>query len=1048
MTLGPTILLPPLYEIQRHIQRIHEKYGENKMRLEVLDDSQEIDVVANGWAPRAVVFSFLSMLSEQLYRYNMLKATIHQEKKLKQRISETFLAIFIIIILVFLGMLIAFVLVPRFKKYTKMAITFAKLETAYYLILSLGISIYLLFLVIMVYKKNKIIYESYYETDALFSNEESIKHLISMMKPETKSMFDIMQRKQFSCKGINPLIGYFLKLNRNFDVKYSFIPDSVNSGARNDAAMRTRRTFNFTDNRQIPYKLTSDSLLDIKNLPASVVFNNEKFVDPFVKDKNYIGDPELLKRKLQKYDIFGQYARIRDAVMYFESFLSSSIDRDSNMDDAVYERLTNTIKSMLIINNIIATNDLHPSSSFLNNLPQDQKVQLINLRDFMMLVMVNSSPFSYYDHKERTGYFLNASHLERCVFRYYTTELEENVCFVRSNPDEVVTINIGVDEKPEDQIENNFERFLGEPHQAPFICAFDANIDLSTGELSPSSLLIRGNTTSIDSDISIYVPRQRNIRTGGVSAPEYKTLFSGIDHYQNLSANGSHSSLRDLKSSMFIYRLRADNYILQNQRTNLESTFRMVRPFLLQSVLNYIGELDKNYESIRIDARLIDQVLRHVDLVLRNNAHLLKGGVQDFLNELPIQINERARLNADNSGSRNSVRRFIPYEMFMLKMRSMDQEEFLNKFLYHLDVLRQTSLGLKKMHELFDTRHKIFAKTFLIKEFSFYMFLLFGIFELIHQYFLLYMKYKCAEIGFIDKEDEIRKQFQINIMDAPTEIATKTRLMQKQLDKLSIRKNKILSNASLIAALLTVGYLLVLVYLHAWKVRSRNFFNYNNYVLEYNGNQIVIDSEQVMSYTTHLITENRQFFHVSSNYKESGDPDEVYQLLKRHAHISKSSKVTLNDSVDLTKIHSRLINIIESFYKCNKLMNTENDQLPFPMLEASVYVLVILVVSLVITYSFFHLKPLQSFENLKKWLKIKELMRQDIEIDPRSFGFPCDEPPQKKKSVRNALTYIFALVLLIIGILFTAVLFLNTNSFASSLYNSPMFRETQCYGKH
>lgn len=86
MTLGPTILLPPLYEIQRNVQNIHEKYGSH-MFLNVLDldSDHQNQVRVWGGAPRAVVFGFLSLLSEQLFRFNMLKATIKEEERLKKK---------------------------------------------------------------------------------------------------------------------------------------------------------------------------------------------------------------------------------------------------------------------------------------------------------------------------------------------------------------------------------------------------------------------------------------------------------------------------------------------------------------------------------------------------------------------------------------------------------------------------------------------------------------------------------------------------------------------------------------------------------------------------------------------------------------------------------------------------------------------------------------------------------------------------------------------------------------------------------------------------
>lgn len=1034
MTLGPTILLPPLYEIQRNIQQIKDKYGGN-MLLNVLDrNSDETLLTTNDQpspAPRVVVFGFLSMLSEQLFRFNMLKTTIKDEKKLKMRIADTILGISIVILLL-IFFFVTYLMTKRFQRYT---ILFTKLESGYYIGAITLIVIYLLFTVIVMYQKNKVMYDKYYEVDTLFNGESSIQHILSMLTPEKdSSVFSQLKNRKYACKGINPLIGYFIKINRNFDVKYTFHPDPINEVLQTDEdneAMRTRKVFNFTDKKN-PYLLTNDSLLDVKNLPATVVKDNMKYVDPFIQGNNLLGDPEIFKKKLQKYDIYGQYSRITDAIVYFESLLSRDDIDGANINQDVVNKLKDKLKKLLRFDEFIVTNEIGPCEEFLSGASIAEKIELITLDHFAVVVMARRIDYAYYNFRERTGYLFNKDSLQNCVFilkkrhDIYSQNLDNKdggYSFVRQNED--MHLHIGTQERPR----NLSTLFSPQPTEnstptPPSFSAFEVTVDVTTGKIE-----------STDGE-SIKV-----LKNSGINSAKKPTL---VDVFGHISSTYGES----IKSSMFIYKISSTEYVRQSRESFLDLTFRILKPYLYDSILNTIGEIDPSYSVVKIDNTISNDVIEYIDFNVKQDAKLIKSHALDFMYDLPAKIEEKAaQITYESKLSdeeQKLFQKYIPYPMFMMQVRNMNKDEFMDKFLYNIDVLRHTSEGLKKIHDKYDFGRQIFSKNQQILEFTFILVILLGMFEIFHQAALQYLSYGCRNISFFDREDEIRKEFKIYNYDNSDTKMMKQHVMDKKLGRLQIRRNKDKSRRMFFIALLIVIYLISVAYIYTWKERSRNLFNYNNYVLESNGNRIVIDSEEILQHMTHLIVKKQQFLFLKETYTETGDVDELYHLLQKHS-LKEKAKVDIDEETQLRVIYNKLISIVESFHKCNILMENNNQNLPFPVFESTMYLIIMIITTIVILYGIFQLHPARHYYNLKNWSKIQELMRKDIEIDPKSFGFACDEPPQKKTSLQNAMTYMSAATLLIVGALFSVSLFQNANSFGSSLYNSPMFRDLKCY---
>ena len=423
MALGPTVLLPPLYEIQRSIQRIEQKYN-NNVFLNVLDkeefnESDYPEISSRSYAPRPVVYSFISNLSEQLFRYNILQSTLEDEKRLKKRISNGLYTVFVLTLVV---VSTALWIMLGFKIKDKNTIYFAKAEYSYFSILILFIFIYCIMISGKLRKKYNNMYDTIYQNDNIFNTEPRIKHLTDMLKSNQRGLHNQFRQKKLNFIGSNPFLGYFLNVNRNMDVCYTFVPDLQASENISDGYLKSRKRFVFSQDKTNPYSLTKDSLLANNNIPAHVVqpngpgYDNFKYVDPFMNDETVRGDSEILRKKLQKFDAFGQYSRIHNSVLFFETLLT---DQNVQQDDSPQfkRNISRIIKNNLNLNHMIILNNIIPTQNFLNN-------SFINKRSMTRDTFLNKAlyqsryPVIYYNYDNQKCYNLTLSDLQQCIFTF------------------------------------------------------------------------------------------------------------------------------------------------------------------------------------------------------------------------------------------------------------------------------------------------------------------------------------------------------------------------------------------------------------------------------------------------------------------------------------------------------------------------------------------------------------------------------------------------------------------------------------------------------
>jgi hypothetical protein len=186
--------------------------------------------------------------------------------------------------------------------------------------------------------------------------------------------------------------------------------------------------------------------------------------------------------------------------------------------------------------------------------------------------------------------------------------------------------------------------------------------------------------------------------------------------------------------------------------------------------------------------------------------------------------------------------------------------------------------------------------------------------------------------------------------------------------------------------------------------------------------------------------------------KVEGDPpaSQYFQLILQNVNMTNSAKVdTSGSNTNLETIYNNCINIVESYNKCNSLF-TLSGGYPFPIIEVTVYGIILIVSFVVIGYVVSELEPVKSFKDIKLYnLLIDRLERRlpisEEDLPEKLMEWSHDDDMREGKFV-SIMVIIGSVLLLVFGIIF-AVLSMNSGSdLQGVLYGSKLFQDLQCYG--
>jgi hypothetical protein len=152
----------------------------------------------------------------------------------------------------------------------------------------------------------------------------------------------------------------------------------------------------------------------------------------------------------------------------------------------------------------------------------------------------------------------------------------------------------------------------------------------------------------------------------------------------------------------------------------------------------------------------------------------------------------------------------------------------------------------------------------------------------------------------------------------------------------------------------------------------------------------------------------------------------------------------VSNSSSLPDIYTKLTEIIDSYDKCNSIYSLANSKMPFPIVEVTMYAIVLVVCIVVITMVIMKYKPGESISAVLLAKRANDLVDDLVDDDlgknstkKRPDG---NQPPEKTNEATDnqmlAIKISSIILILVICGLFVATLSQNTTSYASKLYSN------------
>ena len=242
--------------------------------------------------------------------------------------------------------------------------------------------------------------------------------------------------------------------------------------------------------------------------------------------------------------------------------------------------------------------------------------------------------------------------------------------------------------------------------------------------------------------------------------------------------------------------------------------------------------------------------------------------------------------------------------------------------------------------------------------------------------------------------------------------------------------------------------IVLLALFYSWKEKTNVVFNFNMSMLTSNGDTIVNNANSIFSsLIDDNIMNNKLITYSALSSTEFNDIDEdgQYHEIQQKAQIQTSTPIIISTSDDYTYIYDDLTGLIEAYNQCNMLLFNLQGNLPFPLLEVSLYsfmIIIIMILSLVLVMK---MKPKDKLERLQILIKLKTKLESNMDIADEDLYFCQDEQNFEKQDIINAVKGIALILLPIFTVFFAVSLMQNTDDFTSGLYASTLFRDTQCY---
>jgi hypothetical protein len=170
--------------------------------------------------------------------------------------------------------------------------------------------------------------------------------------------------------------------------------------------------------------------------------------------------------------------------------------------------------------------------------------------------------------------------------------------------------------------------------------------------------------------------------------------------------------------------------------------------------------------------------------------------------------------------------------------------------------------------------------------------------------------------------------------------------------------------------------------------------------------------------------------------------DSMFESIVKNSIIDSNVQLKIGQNNNLYDVYLATLNILVAFDKCNKIFTLGNQGMPFPLLEMFVYIVIFVICVLCAFMIFSHYDIAESVRMLPHYLQHQNIHSARSLVVYKEPSTKAKENAQKRGLYLQIIAIIFMWVFT--GI-FCNVIYYDARSFISSLYASGMFQAKQCY---
>lgn len=1018
MNYSSTILVQPLYKICDEIEEMYNKYGDKIFEYDSLGKNS--DTIA----PKNAIINYYTNMVDHLNKYNILKAMIGNEKARSDREVTLFKTIVYTIIIIAAIVLFFLTLSSLFdvlnmlgNQYT----IFDILKKIYLLAVVVTLPSFLIAQILNPlanshYHKNEVLYS----TD-IFNESFPIKYLTDMMNINTSDNFkennEIVVKNG---KSSNPMMMWWLSKLKSYNVSFDYVPDTTTKdmlqeiicteieqeaveeedGVKKEKIVKQEECVvkkpgclsDYTEELFFDKKVTREHVI-LYYSPCEL----NTVVKPFdVINKDEIHSTKYLKKSIQSYDSVFLTNEITKSILYFKGFLLKEFDPDykapeQNEIDEIYSN----ISSLLKIN-----------YTFVYNL---------------------DLPF----HIQYTPTTMNKLECaKQCIEneKYYACIYKETsagkFCYFLTDTDEIAFSYI----KPKNLFEDKKE------YTAVFIKELPSFVDIySKYEPVPENInRLFANNSKLSKELETYSYCVSDT-TGQClkNSTDEMIIFSSEKDigYELIFA----STADDIKNeNLFKYRTTLETIKKTNFTTGIKDTLITLKDYIVSKIISFIIEKDPSLKFRLNEDKIINVVKTFYD----KDFVIVSSVFIDIINETNNKLESMA--------SQKQGDKFISYEKYISKFSAISQYSFVNEFLTNIDNIRFVSKSLYHLREKYDYKTQSEKAANNAIKSILYISIVIGGIELIRKIYNLLVKDVDKELEFVNPS-----YFEFVNAEITNDIKTAgIRKNKKAWKSDSAWRSKwwgSFADASVLSSVLILVYLFLVAFLYTWSTKSYSVYNFNKLVSDTNGNNIRNSALSLFDYYFEFINDKECFIRLNEKINVNSIDDLKMGYIKEKSSVSASEKVIINVSNnDMTLQYNSLKKIITDYDKCNYITSGITNSVPFPIIEFTMYSIILSITIIFVVYLFFVVNPYKKILEIKILLFIKEELKNKrgiSKIDTEDL-FDNDIGDNYIAIISKAIMSIF----IIMGAIFLFVLFYsNSASFQSSLYSSDLFQDSQCY---